>query len=147
MDKLSPSEVWLIVLVICLVIEAITLGLTTIWFAAGAFVTCIVSLFVENIGIQIAVFFTTSIILLYLTRPIVMKYLTKNKIKTNYEEVLNKTGIVTQTIDNLKDTGLIKINGQIWTARSLEKGIIAKDEIVIINEIKGVKAYVTKKSM
>ncbi len=70
--------IWLAVFIICLVIEAATLGLTTIWFAFGAFVSLLLSIIGVNVPIQVFVFLIVSGALLYFTRPIALKVL-KNR--------------------------------------------------------------------
>ena len=145
MGEISPSAAWIIVLIICLIFEAITLGLTTIWFALGALITCIVSLFVDNFTIQLFVFFGTSILFLLLTRPIAVKYFSKNKTKTNYESLIGKTGIVLTTINNIKNEGRVQVGSETWLARSENDEIIEKEAIVTISEIKGVRLIVKQK--
>lgn len=134
---------WLILFVIMVTIEIITLGLTTIWFAGGAFVAFLASLFGAGPIVQIILFFTISIILLWLTRPIAIRYFNKKHIKTNAESLVGQTAIVTQTINNVQGQGQVVINGQEWTARSQEEGIVVeKDKKVTIIQISGVKLIV-----
>lgn len=140
------SFYWLIALAVLLVIEILTLGLTTVWFAGGALVAFFVSLTGTNVFVQLIVFFAVSIALLYFTRPVAMKYFNQNRAKTNYEGLIGKEGIVTELIDNYKQTGTVNLNGQDWTARSEEDGyIINPDTQVRIVDIKGVKLIVTDK--
>lgn len=137
---------WLILFIILLVIEIATLGLTTIWFAAGALVAFIAAVLGLGVGIQIILFFLSSLILLIFTRPIAVKYLNKTRTKTNAESLLGKTAVVTESIDNLRNMGTAVVNGQEWTARALSDDIrIEKDTEVTIIEIKGVKLMVEEK--
>lgn len=137
---------WLILFIILLVIEIATLGLTTIWFAAGALVAFIAAVLGLGVGIQIILFFLSSLILLIFTRPIAVKYLNKTRTKTNAESLLGKTAVVTESIDNLRNMGTAVVNGQEWTARALSDDIrIEKDMEVTIIEIKGVKLMVEEK--
>lgn len=139
--------IWLIVMVIFLIIEAITMGLTTIWFAVGAFVAMILSLFGVPLSVQIAVFLILSIACLFFVYPIVKNKIKPGQIKTNYESVINKVGIVSERIDNINALGQVKVDGQIWTARALEDEVIEVDTRVIINEVRGVKLFVSKINM
>lgn len=141
----SMQIVWVIILVICLGIEIATLGLATIWFAIGAFIAFLVSLTPATPPIQIAIFFVSSLLLLYFTRPIAARFLKLGKIKTNYEEIIGKTGVVVEAIDNLKPTGLVQMNGQFWSARSGATQKLAKDVIVEVIAIQGVKLIVKEK--
>lgn len=137
---------WLILFVVLLVIEIVTLGLTTIWFAGGALVAFVASALGASIGVQIILFFLVSLLLLFVTRPIAMKYLNKNRTKTNAESLIGETGIVTADINNLKGEGSVIINGQEWTARTKDEAqTIAKDQLVVIKTISGVKLIVEQK--
>lgn len=135
---------WLVALAVLLVIEIITLGLTTIWFAGGALVAFVLSLFGVSWVIQIAVFLIVSIILLVFTRPVVEKRLNESRTKTNVNSMAGKEGRVTETIDNFNQKGVIIVNGLEWTARSSKDGlIIPEGSRVMIDEVKGVKVFVT----
>jgi len=62
----------------------------------------------------------------FLIRPIIIKYgFRKNKVKTNQDALIDKTGIVTQEINHHKNTGRVKIDGDDWRA-STEKSKIIK---------------------
>lgn len=135
---------WLIILAVLILIEIITLGLTTIWFAGGALVAFIISLFFDNLIVQLILFFAVSILLLCFTRPIVMKYFNPKRVRTNYEEVIGKIGLVKTQIDNMNATGLVVVDGQDWSARSSDDSILEPGERVQILSISGVKLIVTK---
>ncbi|MCI8860026.1 MAG: NfeD family protein [Lachnospiraceae bacterium] len=136
---------WLIVLVVMAVIEIITLGLTTVWFAGGALAAFIASLLGANIVVQVILFVVVSVLLLALTRPLAAEYLNKGRIRTNADSLIGKTAIVKQEIDNLKAQGQVSVDGQEWTARSVDEQVISKDMQVEIVEIKGVKLMVKEK--
>lgn len=136
---------WLLVFVVMLVIEIISLGLTTIWFAGGALVAFAASLLGAGIGIQILLFFVVSIVLLIFTRPFAVKYINKDRIKTNAESLIGKRVVVTETIDNLNAKGKVDVAGLEWTARNKQENeIILKDKVVTILEISGVKLIVSE---
>ena len=136
---------WLGVLVVMAIIEAVTLGLTTIWFAGGALAAFIASLLGAGLVVQIVLFIVVSFLLLAFTRPVAVKYLNKDRIRTNAESLIGKSAIVKEDIDNLKANGMVSVNGQEWTARATDDSIIAKDTVVEIVEIKGVKLIVKAK--
>lgn len=140
----EPYIIWLAVLIICLVLEAATLGLTSIWFAFGALASLIFSLLGVSIFIQILIFIIVSICLLYFTRPIAVKVLKIGHVKTNYESIIGKIGIVTEDIDNLASMGQVKVEGQVWSCRTLSGMQITKGQKVIVKEVKGVKLIVEK---
>ena len=101
---------WLIIMVLCLIVEIISLGLTTIWFAVGALAAMITSVFHGSTALQIIVFIAVSLLMLLITRPIAVKYLNRNTTKTNTEAIIGETVQVVQTIDNIKETGQVKCN-------------------------------------
>ncbi len=138
---------WLIVLVVMAVIEIITLGLTTVWFAGGALAAFIASLLGANIVVQVILFVVVSVLLLALTRPLAAEYLNKDRIRTNAESLIGKTAVVKQEIDNLNAQGQVSVDGQEWTARSVEEQVIPKDVQVEIVEINGVKLMVRQKPL
>ena len=136
---------WLGILAILLVIEAITVGLTTVWFAGGAFVACIASWLGGGIVVQLLLFFGVSVVLLIFTRPLAVRYMNKGVEKTNAESLLGKR--VIQTVNNLAQTGQVRINDIEWTARTVDDGEeIPTGAVVEIEEIRGVKLIVKELS-
>lgn len=138
------SIFWLAALIIFLVAEIITLGLTSIWFAGGALVSFIASFLGANLVVQIILFFVVSIVLVAVTRPLASKYFNKNRTKTNIDAVVGKRGFVVTEIDNLKGQGEISLAGQVWTARSADNSVIGKDIEVEVVAIEGVKLIVKR---
>lgn len=135
---------WLAALAVFLVIEIITLGLATIWFAGGALAAFVLALFNVPWPVQIAVFLIVSIVPLIFTRPVVEKRLNESRTKTNVNSMAGKEGRVVETIDNFDQKGTVIVNGLEWTACSSEEGLVIPEGTkVIINEVKGVKVFVT----
>jgi membrane protein implicated in regulation of membrane protease activity len=137
---------WILVMIACMVIEGITLGLTTIWFAAGALVAWLTYKVGFGLNFQIIVFLIVSVLCLVLTRPIAIKKLKIGKIKTNSESLLGEYFKVESTIDNINSEGTVKVGGQLWSARSFDDQLIEKGEIVQVKEIQGVKLIVQRKN-
>ena len=133
---------WLAIVVVMAIIEIITLGLTTIWFAGGALVAFIASLFGAGFVIQVVLFVAVSVSLLAATRPLAVKYLNKNMESTNAESLIGKLAVVKEEIDNLNARGHVSVNGQEWTARAGEAKVITEGVTVEIVEISGVKLLV-----
>ena len=125
------------------IIEAISLGLTSIWFAGGALLALIIDMIGGPLWLQILIFLVASIVLLIFTRPIATKYFNKNREKTNVNSKIGKQAIVTVAIDNLKGEGQIVTEGMEWTARSLDSTVIEEGSVVTIEKIEGVKAVVS----
>lgn len=132
--------IWLVIFIILLGIEIATLGLTTIWFAGGALVATLISAIGFPLYVQIPVFLVVSVVLLLFTRPIAQKYFNKERIKTNAESLVGQTAVVTESINNLKGMGKAVINGQEWTARSVDDSAeLQKETQATVVAIEGVK--------
>ena len=140
---MTNSVLWLLILAILIFIEIITLGLTTIWFAGGALVAFIISLFFDNLLLELILFLVVSMVLLYFTRPLVLKYFNPKRTKTNYEGVIGKVALVTTTIDNMNAVGQVVVDGQEWSAKAMEDVVIEKGHKVKIHGITGVKLIVS----
>ena len=136
---------WLGAAAIFVVIEIITMGLTTIWFAGGALVGAVMAAFSLPLWSQIIAFVIVSVILLILTRPWALKYLNSRTVRTNADSLIGQTALVKETINNMESKGLVQLNGQDWTARSFEAGeIIPEGSEVVVKEIRGVKLIVER---
>lgn len=134
---------WMVLLVLLVVVELATMGLTTIWFAAGALVATIAAACNAPLFIQIALFLIVSVLMLVFTRPVAMKYFNKDRTRTNAESLIGKKGIVTGEIDNLKGCGQVTLNGMEWTARTVaEDCTVPEGSVVVIRAIRGVKLIV-----
>lgn len=140
------AVVWLIVLVACLVIEIATLGLSSIWFAIGALAATIAALLNFPLWAQNTLFIAVSLVFLFFTRPIAVKYFNKDRVKTNAESLIGKQAIVISEIDNLQGIGQITISGQEWSARSTEDTAkFPVGSVVEITAIQGVKLIVKER--
>ena len=133
--------VWVAVTIICVVIETMTLSLTTIWFGISAFLMVFLAFTPLPFPAQLFIFVAVALVLLIFTRPIVKKKLNQKKIATNYERIIGQIGVVTKKITAL-DEGSVKINGMEWTAAVKEDTTLEEGSKCIIEEIAGVTAYV-----
>lgn len=137
---------WLIIFVILLVIEIFTMGLTTIWFAGGAIAALITGLAGFGTMTQFVVFAIVSIFLILVTRPIAMKYFNKERQKTNAESLIGQQALVLEDVNTLHAQGRVEVNGQEWSAKTDESdGHIAKNTVVVIDGIQGVKLIVRER--
>lgn len=135
--------IWLVLLIACIVIEVLTMGLTTIWFAGGALIAILAALLYAPIFVQVILFFVISLLMLFFTRPIAVKYFNRDRVKTNVESMVGRQAIVISEIDNVQATGQVTINGQEWSARSWnDKSRIPVGTVVNIVAISGVKLIV-----
>ena len=142
---ISMTIFWLIVMIGFLIAEALTVGLVGIWFAGGALVAVILSLFEVSPLMQVIVFFAVSICLLVFTRKIFVEKLNTGKENTNVDALIGETGQVTITI-NPMEVGQVKLKGQVWSALADDSLLtIEEGTYVTIKAIEGVKLIVVPK--
>ena len=140
--------IWLGIMIVLLAIEVATLGLTTLWFAGGSLIAFFAALLHAPVFLQILLFLIVSIVLLFFTRPIAMRYLNKSRVKTNVETIIGKEAVVTQDIHNLHAKGQVVVGGMEWTARtSTNDETIEKGAVVVIEKVDGVKLIVRRKAI
>lgn len=137
------SIIWAIMIVFFTLVEAFTLGLTSIWFAVGSLAALIASALGLNIVIQFMAFLVVAIVLLIYTRPVAKRIFKVGINKTNVDALIGKHGYVTKAIQ-LKELGQVKLEGQIWTAKGQEYETYEVDEQVEVMAIEGVKLIVKK---
>lgn len=134
---------WLILMVVFLVVEASTVTMMSLWFAAGALAAMVISLLQGAVWLQVTVFVAVSAVLLTALRPLVRKYVTPKLTATNVDSVIGSTGLVTVAIDNVKATGQVKLGAMVWTARSSSGDLIPEGTLVRVEKIEGVKVFVS----
>lgn len=132
---------WVAVTIICVVIESLTLALTTIWFGISAFLMVFLAFTPLPFPAQLFIFVAVALVLLIFTRPVVKQKLSQKKIVTNYERIIGQIAVVTKKITAL-DKGYVKINGMEWTAAVRQDIVLEEGSKCIIEEIAGVTAYV-----
>lgn len=143
---MNLMTIWLIVFVACIVIEIITMGLTTIWFAGGALIAAVGAALGAPFWMQVVLMVLVSFVLLYFTRPVAVKYFNKDRVKTNVESLVGRQAIVISEIDNLQGIGQVTVGGQEWTARTVEESItLPVGSVVVVRAISGVKLMVEEK--
>ena len=146
MPEISSTILWLVVLGIFALLEALTTGtLVSVWFCAGAFAAWIAAVAGLSFGVQTALFIAVSLILLFTIKPFVNKHIHHHIIETNVQALIGTHCIVEEEINNKKQAGTVKADGKLWTARSeYEEQIIPAGTEVTIIEIRGVKLIVSE---
>ena len=142
--EMSMTTFWIIAMVVCLVIEAVTVGIVSVWFAIGALFAMVTAMLGANLWVQITVFLVVSAIALYFTRPLVKKFVNNKVEPTNADMLIGKECRVVETIDNLSGTGAAYVDGKTWTARTVDEEIIPEGQLVKAERIEGVKLIVSK---
>ena len=134
---------WIAAMILFLVVEAVTVGLASIWFAIGALAALICAMIGGPVWLQAVWFVVISVIALIMTRPLVKKFVNGRTVATNADRNIGRTAVVTERIDNLAATGTVKLDGVEWTARSVDdERTIPVDTQVVVREIRGVKLVV-----
>lgn len=134
---------WLCLMVVFIVLEASTVTMVSLWFAAGALVAMIAELLGAPGWIQLVLFFVVSGVLLSLLRPLVRKYFTPKITKTNVDAMIGTVGLVTVTVDNISAQGKAKLGHMEWSIRSTSGAVIPEGTLVRVDRIEGVKAFVS----
>ncbi len=129
--------IWLGVFVIALIFEGITTSVVSVWFAFAAIVSMIVS-FISGVAwwIQLVIFVVISVATMFALRPLVKKYMKRNVVDTNVDEMVGKKGVMVKAYDELNH-GEVRINGIVWTAIHVKENepisAGAKVSVVAIN--------------
>jgi membrane protein implicated in regulation of membrane protease activity len=146
MEVITMAEmmyiVWAAAIIIFGVFEAVTAQLVSIWFVIGAIAGLVSALLKAPVYLQVVIFIVVTVLALAITRPIVKKYVRPKMQRTNADRVIDQIGIVSQEIDNVKAVGEVKVDGKIWSARSIDGAVIPQGSQVEIEEINGVKLIV-----
>ncbi len=146
MTGINMTVFWLVALVTLVVIELLTMGLTTVWFAGGALVATVASLFDAPPVLQIIIFLVVSVLLLFFTRPLAVKYFNKDRVRTNAESLVGRQAIVISEIDNLQGIGQVNVGGMEWSARTKTDGVtLPVGTVTTVLAINGVKLVVEER--
>lgn len=134
---------WLIGGAVLVFLEVITLQLVSVWFAVGAFAAALMDALHFSLSVQIYVFIGVSFVLLLVVKLLAKRFLKSMDVKTNVDSLIGKSAIVTKTIDNRRGFGLLKVNGQEWTAASEDDMVVIPEgsEVTILR-VSGVKLIV-----
>ena len=134
--------IWMGVLIFCLLGEAATTQLLSIWFAAGALAAMVAAWAGGNLFVQLLCFAVLSALLLIFVRPMTSSLLQGKRSATNADRIIGQKAVVTEEINNRAATGQVHLMGQYWTARAQDDTIIPVGTTVEICTISGVKAIV-----
>ncbi len=134
---------WIGIGVVFLIIELLTTALVSIWFVPAAVITCIISLFMDNILWQIAIFVILSAIFMVICRKIYNKHIKKtvDEVDQN-EKLLGKTARVTEDTDSI--SGRVLVGDIYWRAVSENGDTIPQGETVIIKSVNGTTLVINK---
>ncbi|MBR6812447.1 MAG: NfeD family protein [Oscillospiraceae bacterium] len=140
--NLPEVIIWAVLLAAFIIIEAVTMQLTSIWFAAGALASLAAAFFGGEVWLQLVCFIAVTAATLLITRPIIVKKLKPTTVATNADRNIGAVCIVNERIDNLKNEGSVRLHGIEWSARSSTGDCIEPGTKVKVLRIEGVKLIV-----
>ncbi len=135
---------WLGLVIVFGILEAVTLSLTSVWMAFGALLAMIAATLHWHLGVQIGIFFAASIVLLIATRPLAKRYKLLKTERTNYDRIIGQYARVMEPISNAENRGQIQVMGQVWSARTENGDPANPGDTVLVLRIEGVTAIVTQ---
>lgn len=141
---MNSEWIWLGLTVLFAVAEAATAALVSLWFIGGSLAALVAALCGAPLWLQIILFFAVSGLLLLLLRPLVRRTVDTRKTVTNAESNVGKVVLVTERIDNLRETGAVKISGVEWSARSADGSVIEAGTAVRVTKLKSAKVLVER---
>ena len=141
-DQMVMKLIWTGLLVVFVIGEAVTVGLTSIWFVVGGVGGLVASMLGGPIWLQLVVFFVVSVGCMVAARPLVVKYINQNTVATNADRVLGAAARVTEAIDNTVPVGAVYVDGKTWSARSETGEPIAAGAMVRVTRMEGVRLFV-----
>ena len=141
-DEMTWKFIWVVLLVLFTVGEGLTVGLTSLWFAAGSLAALICALLNGPLWLQVTLFITFSALCLLAIRPLAQRYFNSTLEPTNADRIIGSVVLVTEDIQNLHAKGTVSIGGLTWSARSEHDTLIPAGTQVRILRIEGVKVYV-----
>ena len=125
------------------IVEIATTGFLIFWLGIGSLIAMITSFITDSIIIQTLVFVISSCVLIPLTKPLADKFIAKKTVPTNSYSLINKRGIVTIDINPIEGVGQVKVNGEIWSAKTEDGSVVTKGTEIEVSKIDGVKLIVS----
>ncbi len=135
-------EIWIALSAVMLILEAITVGLTCIWLAVGAFAAFIISFATGNIYIQLVVFIVVSAASFVFMRPFLKRYMPVKDKTNNTSRLIGEKAIVAEKITAVG--GRVKVGDILWLAESTDGKDIEENAVVKIIKAKSNKLIVEK---
>lgn len=132
---------WLTVFLTFAVVEMLTLDLFFIMLGGGALAGLLADFAGADLWLQIVVFCVVSLLMIAFVRPVALKHLRKGPAdqRTNVDRLIGESALVMETVST--SSGLVKIGGDVWSARS-ENGVLNAGQRVVVSAIEGATAVV-----
>ena len=137
--------VWIALIVVFIAVEVATIGITSIWFAAGSVAALIASFLGAQFWLQFVLFILVALVAIVLTRPLAKRYINAKVQPTNSDMIIGTQAVVTERVNNITATGAAKVGGRIWTARSETGQLIEQGALATVVAIEGVKVILSQR--
>jgi len=138
--------IWILLAVAFAIGEIFSLSLFLAPFAVGALLGALADLAGAGAAVATVVFLMSSLLLLGFVRPIARRHMrTPAQLRTGTAALVGQTAIVTERIVNDASSGAVKLEGEVWTARSYDgEEVIEEGRRVHVIEIRGATALVSE---
>ena len=138
--------IWILLAVLFGAGEVMSMGFFLAPFAVGALAGALAELVGAGAALSVIVFLVTSGLLFGFVRPIARRHLrTPAQLRTGTAALIGQSAVVTQRVDNGAQTGSVKLEGELWTARSWDDDeVIEAGKRVHVVEIRGATALVSE---
>lgn len=120
--------IWMIIAAIFVVGEIFTAGFFLLWFGVGAAVAGILAILGMGFGWQLGAFAVVSGVLFVVSRRLAERFSKKQPAGIGADRFIGKEGVVLEEIDNIKNTGRVRLKKEEWRADS------DKDEIIPVGK-------------
>ncbi len=131
---------WLVVMIVCVIVEALTFALTTVWGAIAAFVMIFLSKTNMPFKWQLLIFLLLTIALVLTTRPFAVKKLKLGKNATNVNSMVGQEVLVTKKITKFEKGEVKAKNGVIWSAKNFDENAeteIPENSVCTVEKVDG----------
>ncbi len=132
--------IWLGIIIVCLILEAMTTEVVSIYFSFGGIVGMILAAAKVEFWPQVWIYIAVVIITLVTTRPIFIKYLKKNEIKTNIDSIVGRRYKLDKAITSTY--GEVTVAGVVWNAMTNDSTEIEANTMVEVISVNGTKLIV-----
>ena len=137
---LKMQIIWALFIIFALIVEGVTSALVSVWFVPGAVISLLLASFKVPVWIQVLIFVVVSVVCVILAKFVFQKYFKKKNTLTNIDAIIGERALVTEKINNIAGSGLVKVKGQLWSARSADPDTTYESgDVVTVVAIEGVK--------
>lgn len=135
---------WIVLALIFFAAEIFTAGFVLLCFGIGALAAAGLAFFGLGLTWQLLAFIVVSSATVLLSRPFAERVTSKGPQDVAGDRVLGKRAVVLQAIDPIANTGMVRVETEEWRAESVDHSPIAKDSVVEVVAVEGVRLQVRR---